>query len=838
MDANQDKLNLLLKEIKLPVNMENDFNSGCLKKIVCNKNRDSYRFDICLDTNLPLSTYITFCNLLNKRFTNYKSITTLVNVTNVKMDYFKDYFDYVIDKYTSESPMLKSYKECELNYADNLVSFKVANKAEKMPFDHMQDNIQKDLKSMGYNVNFEVGIDKEKEAELKAEIEDSLKIKDTKPVKKQASVIMGETIKSKISLIKDLIVEENNITVEGYVFADPDFHETKSKFIILTLKITDYTDSIYAKVFIKDEKDVVKLQKALKKGNWYKFRGYTKNDNYSKELVLNIRDINTSLKENVKRVDNASEKRIELHTHTMMSQMDGVVDALDLVKQAIKWGHSAIAITDHNGIQAFPQVFNYVKDYNKNNDHKFKAIYGTELSMIDDSVNIVVRGTDANLLETEYCVFDFETTGFNAAGVDSIIEIGAVKIKDGKILDRNDELINPGKPIPKRITEVTNITDDMVNGKDNEENAIKRFIKWFGDLPMVAHNAKFDTSFLEMCYQKYNLGTFTNTVIDTLELSRAIDSGFARHSLSAVVKRYNVPFDENAHHRGDYDAEATALVLDKMLRKANDRNFETINSLNKLIAKEDIYKYGREYHINILCKNKTGLKNLFKIVSYANTKYLYKTPRILRSEIESLRDGLLIGSGCYNSEVFVEARSKSEEEMTNIIDFYDYVEVQPIDAYSHLLESNDFSTKIEIADHISKIIRLTKAVGKIIVATGDVHYLNPEDKIYREIIINQKVPGGGRHPLARYRSENLPNNYFRTTDEMLASFDFIDKDLAHEIVIDNPYKIANQIEDVEVIIDTGGRPFAPIIPNSAQITEDMVRNRAKELYGDPLPKIV
>jgi len=838
MDANQDKLGLLLKEIKLPESMLADFESGCLKKIVCNKNRDSYRFEICLNSNLPLSTYVTFSDLLHKRFVNYKSITIALYVKEVNREYFRDYFDYIIDKYTPESPLIKMYKDSELNYEDNIVSFTVSNKAEKMPFDHMQDKFIKDLKSVGYDIDFEVSIDKKKEAELKAEIEDSLKVKDTKPVKKQSVVVMGETIKGKVDLIKDLIVEENNITVEGYVFADPDFHETKSKFVILTLKITDYTDSIYAKVFIKDEKDVVKLQKEVTKGNWYKFRGYTKNDNYSKELVLNIRDINTSLRENEKRVDDAPEKRIELHTHTMMSQMDGVVDALDLVKQAISWGHPGIAITDHNGVQAYPQVYNYVRGYNKDKENKFKVLYGTELSMIDDTVDIVVRGTDAPLLTSEYCVFDFETTGFNAAGVDSIIEIGAVKIKDGEILERYDELINPGRAIPKRITEVTNITTEMVKDKDNEENAIKRFIKWFGDLPMVAHNAKFDTSFLEMCYKKYNLGTFTNPVIDTLELSRTLDSGFGRHSLSAVTKRYNVAFDEESHHRGDYDAEATALVLDKMLRKANDRNFETIESLNNLVSKDEIYKYGREYHINIICKNKTGLKNLFKIVSYANTKYLYKTPRILRSEIERLREGLLIGSGCYNSEVFVEARSKSDEEMTNIIDFYDYVEVQPIDAYTHLLESGDFATKIDIADHITKIVKLTNDVGKIIVATGDVHYLNPDDKIYHNIIVNQKVPGGGRHPLARYKKENLPNNHFRTTNEMLEAFDFLDKDLAHQIVIDNPKKIADQVEDIEVIIDTGGRPFAPIIPNSAQITEDMVRNKAKELYGDPLPQIV
>lgn len=252
----------------------------------------------------------------------------------------------------------------------------------------------------------------------------------------------------------------------------------------------------------------------------------------------------------------------------MMSQMDGLVDAKTLVKQAYKWGHKAIAITDHNGVQAFPDVYHTVCDLNKGKEEneKFKAIYGAEFTLIDDSVNITLRENDTNLLSNTYVVFDFETTGFNAGGKDSIIEIGAVKIFNGEIVDTYDELINPGHKLEAKITEVTNITDEMLKDKDNEENAIKRFIEWFSDLPMVAHNAKFDVSFLERCYQKYNLGEFKNPVIDTLELSRVLDNNYARHSLSALVKRYDVEWDENAHHRADYDARGTAFVLHKMLK--------------------------------------------------------------------------------------------------------------------------------------------------------------------------------------------------------------------------------------------------------------------------------
>ena len=530
-----------------------------------------------------------------------------------------------------------------------------------------------------------------------------------------------------------------------------------------------------------------------------------------------------------------------------MSQMDGVANEEAIVKQAMKWGHKAIAITDHNGVQGFPHVFNMVTSHNKNlkeGEDPFKVIYGAELVMIDDSVNIVLRPNKEVMLDQTYVVFDFETTGFNAGGADSIIEIGAVKIRNGEIIEKYDELINPGRPLPQKIIDVTNITDEMLKDKDNEENAVKRFIEWFGDCPMVAHNAKFDVSFLEMAYKKYNLGTFTNPVIDTLELSRTMDNTYARHSLSALVKRYEVPWDESAHHRGDYDAEGTALVFHKMMKKLSNRNIDTMDQLDTLVSKDEIHKYGRAHHVNLLVKNKTGLKNLFKLVSLANTTYLYKTPRILRSVIEEHRDGLLVGSGCYESEVFTEGKSKSEDELSNIIRFYDYVEVQPLECYNHMIQSGDFATEVELASHLEKIIRVTEEAGKIIVATGDVHHIKRSDKIYREIIVNQKVPGGGRHPLARSNIKEIPSNHLRTTNEMLDDFKFLNNDeLAYKLVIENPNKIADMAEIVEVIPDTGGIPFSPRIKSDdglsyldcPRVVTDLVYTKAKDWYGEPLP---
>ena len=830
-----DKLKLLLDQIK--IKDQEHFEGGKLEKIVCNKAKDKYVFCLELPKPLPLQEYKELNKKLKERFQNVKSVKTKIKTNKLEIEKLKEYYKHYMENYSKEAPLLKMFLNVQINLDEENLLISLTNKAEEMKFNSIKETLEKDLNNSGFNVNIITKIDEEKAQELMEEIEKEKKIIPAIKEKKESPFIMGKEITDEKTPINLIQYEMDNVTVEAKIFGIDLFESSKSNFKIITLKITDSTDSIYCKIFTKDEGEFNQYKKALKEGKYYIIRGYTKNDKYSNELVLNARDINISEKKDEERKDTAERKRVELHAHTKMSQMDGVADEEKLVKTAMNFGHKAIAITDHNGCQAFPHVFNLVTKYNKGKEEKdkFKALYGTELTLIDDSVDIVLRPKETKLLDTTYVVFDLETTGFNAGGADSIIEIGAVKINNGEIIDRFDELINPGRKLPQKIIELTNITDEMLEGKDNEENTVKKFKEWVGDLPMVAHNAKFDVSFIVMAHNKYNLGEFTNTVIDTLELSRALDTGYSRHSLSALVKRYDVPWDETAHHRGDYDAEGTALVFHKMLKKLVSRNFETIKDLDKLVSKDEIHKYGTSYHVNIIAKNKKGLKNLFKIISLANTKYLYKTPRILRSEIDNHREGLLIGSGCYESEIFRLARSKTDEELSNLINFYDYIEVQPPEVYDHLLQLGDFANKAELLEHIKKIIRVTKESGKLIVATGDVHQINPEDKVYREIIVNQKVPGGGRHPLAKKDIKQIPSQYLKTTDEMLESFSFLPKELAEEIVIDNPNKIADQVDIIEVIIDTGGIPFAPKIPNCTETTTDMVYEKAEGIYGCPLP---
>ena len=856
-----EKIEVLLNKINMDKESFPYFSNAKLTKIKIHRKTSSWEVFIENKVALPVEVIEELEQKKMALDENAKEITIIWNIENIDVNTYLSYYPYVLQQVKEELKVLEIYSDA-LRVEEGFLVLVATTQIEQERLEGCLEKINRIYKNLGYKFNIDVELRHEDKIleEIKQDLVVNVKMKEKKEEKKEEqpkekkyhkepkdlNSVIGRGIKEEAIKIKTLLGEDNNVVVEGYVFGTDYFESSKTDFKIITLKITDYSDSIYCKVFVRDNDEYKRLCKELKAGLWFKIRGYTKEDQFAKELVLNARDIVKIDKKEEKIEDKAEVKRVELHCHTKMSQMDGVVDDEALLKQAISWGHKAIAITDHNGVQAFPHVFNFVTGYNKKlkeGEEPFKAIYGAELTLIDDTVNIVVRPNKEVMLDQTYVVFDFETTGFNAGGADSIIEIGAVKIKNGEILEKYDELINPGRPLPQKIIDVTNITDDMLEGKDNEENAVKRFIAWFGDCPMVAHNAKFDVSFLEMAYKKYNLGTFTNPVIDTLELSRTLDNTYARHSLSALVKRYEVPWDESAHHRGDYDAEGTALVFHKMLKKLSNRNIETMDQLDTLVSKDEIHKYGRAYHVNLLVKNKKGLKNLFKLISLANTTYLYKTPRILRSEIERHREGLLVGSGCYESEVFTLAKSKSDDELSNIIRFYDYVEVQPLECYNHLIQTGDFGTEVELAAHLEKIIRVTEEAGKIIVATGDVHHLTRDDKIYREIIVNQKVPGGGRHPLARSNIKEIPSNHFRTTDEMLEDFKFLGEELAYKIVVENTNKIADMVEIIEVIIDTGGIPFSPRVKSDdgksyldcPRVVTDLVYDKAKEWYGDPLP---
>ena len=526
-----DKIKVLLDRINIDENSYQYFNSAKISKIKVNSKIDSWLVFIEIDDLLPVEVYSELEEKKMALDKNASSIEFIFDVKNFDIEKYLEYYKYLLTTLKKDLRVLEIYEDC-MRIENEFLVLVVSTPVEKKKLDNCLDKINHFYKCLGYKFNIEVVVRHEENVleEIQKELENvelpkvdtKKKVVEEKPTEKKynrreakdPNNVIGRGIKEDPIKIKTIIGEDPNVVIEGKVFGVDFFESTKTDFKIITLKVTDFTDSIYCKVFVREEEEYKRLSKELKPGNWYKIRGYTKTDQFSNnELVLNARDIILIDKKESSVEDTAEVKRVELHCHTKMSQMDGVADECDVVKTAMGFGMNAVAITDHNGVQGFPHVFGMVTGYNKKLEEgqkPFKAIYGAELVMIDDAVDIVVRPNDSVMLEDEFVVFDFETTGFNAGGADSIIEIGAVKLKDGMIVDRFDELINPGRPLPQKIVELTNITDQMLEDKDTEENAVKRFIEWFGEAPMVAHNAKFDVSFLEMAYKKYNLGTFTN----------------------------------------------------------------------------------------------------------------------------------------------------------------------------------------------------------------------------------------------------------------------------------------------------------------------------------------
>lgn len=1089
------------------------FDEGKLLQIKCNKEKTSFMFFIEVKT-ITYKKYIEFVKRLKSYYPAY-GIKVNVNIFNKNIEniFFELYNEYL------KQITLSQYKEYPVKIENNKINIECANDYEKYTLTNIIKEIKEKIKILGYEIEPNITINDELNKQIEEQIKKDLRIDyvnyaepvedkeeqikypkreprdKTLVVDEEEGVIKGRVIEGEITRLSE-IKEIDKAVIEVKIFST-EVISTKTELKIVTLKMTDLTDSIYGKIFVRDEDDLNSLLKNINNKSWYKISGQVKYDEYAKELSMIIRDINLSPKKDEVKTDDAKEKRVELHAHTMMSQMDGVIDEVLLVKTAMKYGHRAIAITDHDSCQAFPHVYSEICKYNSNLENPiktkikelealeekneevlkqidalkkekenlpyFKGLYGVELEMTDDKLNIIYNAKDISTDDLTYVVFDTETTGFNPGLHDQMIEIGAVKMYKGEVVERFDELINPNRKLDAVITNLTGITDSKLENADSEENVTKRFKNWIGDLPLVAHNATFDKNMLDMAYHKYNLGKLENPVIDTLMLSRVINNELKRHSLTALSKHYGMNFAEEddeeneenenltstkvtnivdvlinntsiynkekeelnvysteeetilnikvlfkdntekeieteikpginkinienktnnititvnkirSHHRADYDAENTGYIFVKMLdqikglKNLNEfldpgyiENLAGIKPVKYMTDYDNIPKQTRSEeltnnnlktkHITLIAQSREGLKNVFKLISYANTGFITKSSRIPRRIVEQNRKDVLIGSACLNGEIFDVALTRNEEDLKEAMKFYDYIEVQPPTNYSHLVKSHDLSNYNELIYALNKIIKCAKEMNKIVCATSDAHTLNKEDKIYREIIINQNVPGKGRHSLARYLKQDnkgqnknldivneyiknskeiygyeldkmtinllklisaldnieeissdfdtlndlflltkeeylklgkeyeknkrdmlhdsirtllsqkaivdikgeyhlnaklknekleephIPDEFFRTTNEMLEEFNFLDEKTKKEIVIDNPNKIVDLVEqDIEVIISTE-KPFSPIIEDSEKTTRDMVYNKAYSIYGNPLPE--
>lgn len=629
--------------------------------------------------------------------------------------------------------------------------------------------------------------------------------------------LYGRSIRGKMIPISSISGDSGRIVVWGDVF-DIEKKVTKSgDKNIFTIDITDYTGSTTAKIFNSIKESAVIDN--IKKGDTIVVQGDVEYDKYAGELVVNARSVGTAQK--VKVVDNADKKRVELHMHTNMSQMDAVTSAGDLVNRAYQWGHKAVAITDHGVAQAFPDAMKAADKINKD-EEKIKVIYGVEAYFMDDLVESVKGDADTGFDGTFIC-FDIETTGLSAAR-DKITEIGAVKVENGIITDKFSTFVNPEMPIPQKITQLTGITDEMVKDAPSQSEAVSAFLEFAGDNVLVAHNAPFDTSFIAKACE--DMGREYNyTSIDTVAISRAILTDIKNCKLDTVAKFLRL--GEFNHHRATDDAEMLAKIFITLCRRlTDDFGITKTNDINTKIAGGDFKKLPT-YHQIILVKNKTGLKNLYRLISYSHLNYFYKKPRIPKSELVKYRDGLIIGSACCAGQLYMAILDgKPWGELKQIASFYDYLEIQPAGNNSFMIRDGRFDSVDELHKIDSTIIRLAKELGKPVCATCDVHFMDPTDSEFRKIL----MAGQGYKD-----ADQQAPLYFRTTAEMLKEFEWLGKDKAYEYVVENPNKIADMCEYIRPIPKG---TFPPNIEGAQEQLIDITWKRAKEKYGDPLPEIV
>ncbi|OUM88376.1 MAG: PolC-type DNA polymerase III [Bacillus thermozeamaize] len=623
-------------------------------------------------------------------------------------------------------------------------------------------------------------------------------------------LLYGSRISSPPTPLHEVREEEQNLTIQGEVFAT-EWRELKNGKKLLLLSVTDYTDSIQVKVFVRDKEDEALLNR-IEKGTWLKIRGHAQVDFYSRELTLVASDLH-GIPPQV-RQDLAEEKRVELHAHTSMSAMDGVVDVANLVKQAAEWGHPAIAITDHGVVQSFPDAYEAGKKYG------VKILYGMEAYVVDDGVPIVWQPEDRQLAEATYVIFDTETTGLSA-NYHELIEIGAVKMKNGQVIDRYETFVKPNEPISPAITRLTGITNEMVSDAPDLKTALSGFRDFCKGAILAAHNARFDLGFINAAYKKLGWPAISEPVVDTLELARFLYPRLKNHRLNTLCETFQIPLSH--HHRAYHDAEATGQLLWRMIQDLLQKGILSLAQLNHQ-GNGTEWKKSRPFHVSLLVQNQTGLKNLYRLVSLSHLEYFHRVPRIPKRLLMQMREGLLVGSACQRGELFETLLQKSLEEAEEVAQFYDYLEIQPLDQLIPLIERGVVQDEENLRDLHRKIVAIGEKLGKPVVATGDLHYLHPHDAIFRKILTAGKVS-----------ADELTPAYFRTTEEMMECFSHLGADKAKEVVVEWPKQVAAMIEPLKPFPDD---LHTPVIEGADQAIRQMSYEKARQIYGDPLPEIV
>lgn len=832
----------LLKQVHFPDSFEDNelLQKGKIENVDVYAKEHRWDIHVFFDTPLQYDTYVALRKAIEESFASFVNVRFFVNTGDGSDQYLPKYWHYAVQNSNVLQPMAREFLAgqkpekvdgrwvipVDNNIIDGIIEQKalddLALEMRKYGFFNLKFITQVDQSSMENNLQSLEERHEEHEKDMQKQFEQTPE--KAKPQPRQYPTKRTSYGKRKldenapITQIQDVEDGTRNVVIEGNIF-NIESRELKSGAVIFTGEITDYSDSIAFKKFVSDKEQIEQMS-AIKPGTWAKMQGTATDDQYQHDIVFNISSFETV--EHVGRTEKyeGDQKRVELHLHTNMSQLDATNTPTDFIKTAKNFGQKAIAITDHGDVQSFPEAYSTGKATG------MKILYGVEANMIDDHALLVLNPAPMTYEDREFVIFDVETTGLSSV-YDTIIEIGAVKMKNGEVLERFDKFINPHHPLSEQTINLTSITDEMVSAADDEDVVIKQFQDFYGDRPLCGHNVQFDVGFVNAALRRAGLSEITQPVVDTLEVSRLLHPEQNRHTLDSLAKKYNVSLEH--HHRANQDAEATGYLMYKLLDTFKKKyNEDNLNNLNGYAAHGEVYKRARPSHMTMLAKDQKGLKNLYKLVSIASTKDFYRIPRTPKSDLADLHEGLLYGSGCWQGDVFVAMMQKGYDEAREKAKFYDFLEVQPPATYSQLIADGLIKDEDQLEEIISNIYKLGKELNKPVVATGDSHYVEPHDAIYRTILISAQRSNPNRN-------KPQPDLHFYSTQEMLDAFSFLGEDIAKEIVIENTNKIADEISEIQPIKDG---LYPPHIAHADEEMKKLTYDKAYELYGNPLPKIV
>jgi DNA polymerase-3 subunit alpha (Gram-positive type) len=843
LDAKQ-RFELLLKHIELPTEMvEQHFIDVHLEKVIVSEKQSQWKIVLCSKTLLPATCFASFLSHARSKFKHISAIELCVqhqpNISGAQL--FEEYWDLCLEDIKQKHPLINGFLnqasitirdfEVELGLIDG-VNVEIAN-AKQM--NHWIQAFYSDYLNTEYRIRFGLNEQRTEMLEkfkMQVEQEQQQFVEDA--MAQQATTSMPTTIADadlKLMLgveIKDLPVsiqtiteEERKVTVQGLVF---DLKETTTKngTTIFQFNITDFSDSIGVKSFIKNKEDL-KIMRMLKDGMWILLRGKVEydrfgNQNQPPELIFIPNDL-VRIEPLDRREDTAEQKRVEFHLHSTMSTMDACASIDEYMALAKSWGHRAIALTDHAGVQAFPEAQKAAKK------HDLKMIYGLEANVLNEPMPVVLQAKSIPMLEETYVIFDIETTSLSVSNGE-IIELAGVKMLRGEIVDTFSTLVKPTKPIPEKITSITNITDQMVSDSPTIEQVLPEFLAFIDHCTLVAHNARFDTGFIFEWCKRLDLAVPTQAIVDTLEMSRLLlAKEMKQFNLEALTDKFKIEL--KSHHRALDDCTATGHVFFHLVAIANKRNVSNLQELN--LQSDDRLMQVRPFHCTIYALNRTGLKNLYKLVSLSHTEFFKRVPCIPKRQLIAHREGLLIASGCEKGEFFENVLNKSIEEAELVAQFYDVLEVQPLTTYRHLVDKGIVNVQADIIKAIERIVAIGKRLDKPVIATGNVHYLHPRDKINRDIVIQGIA---GYSPL---KEMEKPEVHFRTTDEMLKEFSFLGEETAYDIVVTQTNILADRFESFALFPK---QLFAPHIEGAETEIRETCYETAKTMYGDPLPEII